>query len=79
VQVLEEMAGKVEILQSRVGLECPSRESGEEGVGHQRGRKSPINLHSIAWPNKMNQIRSNLITNLFLFFFFFDIIFGSGA
>ena len=48
VEVLEKMAGKVEILKSRMSFERPTGESGEEGVGHQRGRKSPINLHSIA-------------------------------
>jgi hypothetical protein len=47
--VLEKMAGKVEILKSRMSFERPTGESGEEGVGHQRGRKSPINLHSIAY------------------------------
>jgi hypothetical protein len=49
VEVLEKMAGKVEILKSRMSFERPTGESGEEGVGHQRGRKSPINLHSIAY------------------------------
>lgn len=32
-----------------MSFDRPPRESGEEGVGHQRGRKTPINLHSISY------------------------------
>ena len=48
VQVVEKVAGQVEIHERRVGLDGAPRERGEEGVRHQRGRQSPVNLDPVA-------------------------------
>jgi len=52
--MLEKVAGKVEILKSRMSLDGSSGEGGKEGMRREWSCQSSIQFHSITYPSHNN-------------------------